>query len=152
VLVLQQQLIHDPQAPAGPLPLWDTPWHHPAWRQRQLAALMDPGSLDQHGQLPAARKRTGDLGPDLAADIAAPEPGERVWSGWLQQNAAGRTTLRPQSGASGDGPADGWPLITLEPAMHHWLAAAGEGPVRLVGSANPWGPWLRVSRLAEGQA
>jgi hypothetical protein len=47
-------------------------------------------------------------------------------------------------------PEGGWPLITLEPALHHWLAqaGAGAGEVRLVGSTNPWGPWLRVSRLA----
>lgn len=150
VLVLQQQLIHDRQAPAGPLPLWDTPWHHPAWRERQLAALTDPSSLDQHGQLPAARKRAEDLGHDLTAGSAAPEPGERLWSGWLQRGEAGRTTLVDRSGSSAGIPAAGWPLITLEPALHHWLAAAAEGPVRLVATANPWGPWLRVSRLADG--
>jgi hypothetical protein len=26
---LQEALLSDPQAPAGPVPLWDTPWHHP---------------------------------------------------------------------------------------------------------------------------
>jgi len=49
-------------------------------------------------------------------------------------------------GSSGD-----WPLITLEPAMHRWLLLQERPrPVRLVACANPWGPWLRVSRLADG--
>jgi hypothetical protein len=40
-------------------------------------------------------------------------------------------------------------LITLEPALHHWLQQGREGrAVALIGCANPWGPWLRVSRLA----
>jgi hypothetical protein len=43
-----------------------------------------------------------------------------------------------------------WPLITLEPALHLWLSRQ-DGPVAdlaVIGCANPWGPWLRVSRLA----
>jgi hypothetical protein len=144
VVELQRALISDPLAPAGPLPLWDTPWHHPAWRQRQLAVLADPGLLQSDGCLPAARKRAGDLEPDCQPVEAPPEPGEQVWAGILQHRPDGGYQLVAE-GAPGGEP---WPLITLEPALHHWLATASDGPVRLIGNANPWGPWLRVSRLA----
>ena len=142
--VLQRALIDDPQAPAGPLPLWDTPWHHPAWRQRQHAALADPGLLDGHGQLATSHKQAGQLAPDLLPHQGAAEPGEQLWQGELQSPGTGRYLLCGVPGA----PEGGWPLITLEPALHHWLAQADPGPVRLIGVANPWGPWLRVSRLA----
>jgi hypothetical protein len=127
---LQRALVLDPLAPAGPLPLWDTPWHHPDWRERQLAALVDPARLD-------AADGRGNLGPAEAP----PEPHERLWEGWLRSDGAGRYSL--------DTPERPWPLITLEPGLHTWLQQL-EGPraVRLVGCANPWGPWLRVSRLA----
>jgi hypothetical protein len=146
VAALQRALIEDPQAPAGPLPLWDTPWHHPAWRQRQQAVLADPGLLDAQGQLQLSRKQAGDLEADLGPEQAPREPGEQLWQGQLQSPSPGRYLLTGVVGA----PEGGWPLITLEPALHHWLAqaGAGAGEVRLVGSANPWGPWLRVSRLA----
>jgi hypothetical protein len=143
--VLQRALIADPLAPAGPLPLWDTPWHHPAWRQRQLAALADPALLDAQGQLAASHKQPGQLGADLLPHDGPAEPGERLWQGELQIAGAGRYLLSGVQGA----PEEGWPLITLEPALHHWLAQASAGPVKLVGMANPWGPWLRVSRLAQ---
>jgi len=142
--VLQRALVEDPLAPAGPLPLWDTPWHHPAWRRRQLAVLADPALLDGHGQLESSHKRAGLLASDLLPHQAAPEPSEQLWQGELQIPSAGRYLLCGVPGA----PAGGWPLITLEPALHAWLAQASAGPVQLVGSANPWGPWLRVSRLA----
>jgi hypothetical protein len=60
---LQEALISDPVAPAGVVPLWDTPWHHPLWRQRQLQALEAPERIDRHGQLVA--------GTELAAPGAA---------------------------------------------------------------------------------
>jgi len=142
--VLQRSLINDPQAPAGPLPLWDTPWHHPAWRQRQLAALADPALLDAQGQLAPRHKQPGQLEADLLSDQAPTEPGEQLWQGELQVEDTGRYRLSGVHGA----PEDGWPLITLEPALHSWLAQASAGPVKFMGVANPWGPWLRVSRLA----
>jgi hypothetical protein len=41
-----------------------------------------------------------------------------------------------------------WPLISLEPAVAQWLANQVHGmEVGLVGVANPWGPWLRVTRV-----
>jgi hypothetical protein len=142
--VLQRALIEDPMAPAGPLPLWDTPWHHPAWRQRQLAALADPALLDAQGQLAAHHKQADQLAPDLLPHQGPAEPGEQLWQGELQMAGDGRYLLSGVPGA----PEGGWPLITLETALHHWLGQASAGPVKLVGVANPWGPWLRVSRLA----
>ena len=134
---LQEALIADPIAPAGPMPLWDTPWHHPEWRSRQRRALEDPDLLDSGG-------RMGGLLADPRA--APPEPGESLWQGRLLVGAEGDFHL--------DGPLrpDGapWRLITLEPALHAWLSGRLSGEtVRLVGCANPWGPWLRVSRLAD---
>ncbi|MEO1001713.1 MAG: FAD-dependent oxidoreductase [Cyanobacteria bacterium J06638_7] len=148
VRVLQEALIADPLAPAGPLPLWDTPWHHPAWRRRQRAALDDPDLLDSHGQLPAAGKRAGALEADLGPAQAPAEPHERLWSGVLVRDGSGGYRLH----TAVEAPAAerrSWPLITLEPGLHRWLEQAGEGPTRLIGVANPWGPWLRVSRLAD---
>ncbi len=136
VAELQRALIHDPLAPAGPMPLWDTPWHHPAWRTRQLSVLDDPGLLDGAGCL-------AGLGADPHS--APAEPGERLWEGELQVDGEGEYRLagpRDPAGAP-------WRLITLEPALHRWLAGQQGGRrVRLIGCANPWGPWLRVSRLA----
>jgi hypothetical protein len=132
---LQEALIGEPQAPAGPLPLWDTPWHHPAWAERQRLALADPSRLDVHGQL-------GGGGGSLLTPHQAPsERGERLWQGELRPDGEGGYSLL----------VDGrpWPLITLEPALHQWLQEQERpSPAALIGCANPWGPWLRVSRLA----
>jgi hypothetical protein len=133
---LQEALILDPEAPAGPLPLWDTPWHHPEWRERQLALLDDPTRLE-----PAGR-----WSPEPGDPHQAPgEPGERLWQGELLSDGQGGFTLHGPPGLEGEP----WPLITLEPALNDWLARqVTPCPVALVGCANPWGPWLRVSRLA----
>jgi hypothetical protein len=84
------------------------------------------------------------LEADLLPGQAPMEPGEQLIQGELQPCAEGSYRLLGVPGA----PEGGWPLITLEPALHHWLAQAAGGPVRLIGVPNPWGPWLRVSRLA----
>lgn len=132
---LQEALISDRRAAAGPLPLWDTPWHHPAWVERQRLALDDPSRLDRHGHLVGAGAAL------LAADQAPQEPGERLWQGELRPDGQGGFCLLVEGRP--------WPLITLEPALHHWLQQQ-QRPVQaaLIGCANPWGPWLRVSRLA----
>jgi hypothetical protein len=133
---LQEALIREPIAPAAPLPLWDTPWHHPDWRSRQLEALADPGRIDDRGRMAA-----------LPIDpFAAPaEPGERLWQGELVPEGDGEYRLYGCAGPDGHP----WRLITLEPALHDWLSMQSRPlPVRLIGCANPWGPWLRVSRLA----
>jgi hypothetical protein len=140
VLRLQEALIADPHAPAAPLPLWDTPWHHRHWRQRQLEALRDPGRLDRHGHLQRSAPDRGWPTPDPAS--APAEPGERLWRGELEPDGEGGYSLRTERRR--------WPLITLEPALHHWLLdQQRQRPVALIGCANPWGPWLRVSRLAD---
>jgi hypothetical protein len=132
---LQEALIDDPLAPAGPLPLWDTPWHHPAWRLRQRQALADPSRLDPQGRLGREPLDPGS---------APPEPGEACWEGTVIRDDAGEYRLEGCRGPDGQP----WRLITLEPALHAWLeAGAASGPVRLIGCANPWGPWLRVSRV-----
>ncbi len=133
-LRLQEALISDAKAPAAPLPLWDTPWHHPKWRQRQRQAIEDPSLLHPSGELPG--------GTDLEPWQAPPQRGEQLWQGELQPDGSGGFALLV-AGRS-------WPLITLEPALHHWLLAQERRrSVALIGCANPWGPWLRVSRLAE---
>ena len=136
VRCLQEALIADPQAPAGPVPLWDTPWHHPAWALRQRAALADPGRLRADGSL-AGDGASGD------PRMAPPAVGEQLWRGLLRPDGEGGYRLEPT------GSPFSWPLITLEPALHQWLSNQ-EQPrsVSLIGCANPWGPWLRVSRLA----
>jgi len=137
VRVLQEALIADPQAPAAVVPLWDTPWHHPHWRQRQLAVLADPSRLSAGGCLEMGR-------PALDPAHASSEPGERRWQGELRPDGQGGYSLRLADGSGC------WPVITLEPALHQWLLTL-ERPheVALIGCANPWGPWLRVSRLAD---
>ncbi|MEI7951413.1 MAG: FAD-dependent oxidoreductase [Synechococcaceae cyanobacterium ELA182] len=131
---LQEALIHDSLAPAAPFPLWDTPWHHPQWRQRQLLVLDDPSRLSCSGQLA--------LGGTLEPWQAPSQRGERLWQGELQPDGSGGFGLLVAGTI--------WPLITLEPALHQWLQAQDRPrAVALIGSANPWGPWLRISRLAE---
>jgi hypothetical protein len=133
---LQEALIREPTAPAAPLPLWDTPWHHPDWRSRQLEALADPGRINGRGRMAG-----------LAMDpFSAPaEAGERLWQGQLVPEGEGVYRLFGCTGPDGHP----WRLITLEPALNDWLAMQSRPlPVRLIGCANPWGPWLRVSRLA----
>jgi hypothetical protein len=78
----------------------------------------------------------------LSAHAAPAEPHERIWQGELVPDGHGGFELR--SGSSR------WMLITLEPSLQHWLKGLERGrEVELIGCANPWGPWLRVSRLAE---
>jgi hypothetical protein len=141
VAAIQRDLIEDPQAPAGPFPLWDTPWHHPEWAQRQRQALAEPAALSPEGWL----RDRGGVGP---ASVAPSEPGERLWQGELRPDGQGGFSLVLADGMPACQGSQVWPLITLEPALHTWLLAQ-EGPrnVALIGCANPWGPWLRVSRL-----
>ena len=131
---IQDALIHDPVAPAAVAPLWDTPWHHQQWRERQQAVLDAPDRLLADGSLAEASAH-------LRVDRGPSEPGEELLRGELVPQADGTFTLRTATQC--------WPLITLEPALHNWLLGL-EGPkaVELIGCRNPWGPWLRASRLA----
>jgi hypothetical protein len=131
---LQDQLISDDRAPAGPVPLWDTPWHQPLWAERQRAALDDPSLVTAQGTL-------AGLPASLSPDRGASEPNECLWSGELSPDGTGGYSFRSAQGL--------WPVITLEPGLHHWLQQLdGPRPVELIGCLNPWGPWLRASRLA----
>ena len=144
--LLQDALIDDVNAPAGPTPLWDTPWHHPAWAERQRAALDDPSRITIAGSL-------GGTPGNLDPAVAPAEVGECLWRGELRPDGTGGYRLRLDSGSDAEAagaPAADWPVITLEPALHRWLGELSRPrQVALIGCANPWGPWLRVSRLAE---
>jgi len=130
---LQEALLSDPVAPAGPVPLWDTPWHHPRWAERQRQVLADPSLLSSDGRFAGA--------PPPRPQNGCSEPLESLWQGWITPDGSG--------GYSFSNGAGRWPLITLEPALHHWLAGLEKRQeVELIGCLNPWGPWLRVSRLA----
>ncbi|MFM7394272.1 MAG: FAD-dependent oxidoreductase [Cyanobium sp.] len=134
---LQQALVDDPLAPAAPVPLWTTPWHHPRWRDRLRGVLDDPSRLDASGITRGEAENDPFRAPQ--------ESHERLWEGELLVDGSGGYRLAGP--ASPDGQP--WQVITLEPALHQWLASQGaDRPVRLIGCVNPWGPWLRVSRLA----
>ena len=131
---LQESLIQDPLAPAAVVPLWHTPWHHPAWTQKQLDALNHPqesilADLD-HSVAPLLQK------PPCQEDVHASH-----WCGTVVPGGDGTFDLHAQGGEC-------WPLITLEPAVHCWLQALDRPQdVSLIATANPWGPWLRVSAV-----
>ncbi|MBD1193626.1 FAD-dependent oxidoreductase [Vulcanococcus sp. Clear-D1] len=129
---LQNVLIADPLAPSAVAPLWDTPWHHPQWRERQEAVLANPQPFEQ-----------GHAAAGSAAQASIPiDRHEQLWSGRVKATSNGDYSFTSSSG-------EVWPVITLEPSMHEWLSQQSESrPVALIGHANPWGPWLRISRLA----
>ena len=133
---VQELLLSDPIAPAAVVPLWDTPWHHPAWRQRQRAVLEDPSKLQSDGSW-GGEASAADAGASVPQ-----EPHEQLWSGTLIPDATGGYSLETNEGQR-------WPVITLEPALNRWLGQQEHAaPVALIGCCNHAGPWLRVSRLA----
>ena len=117
---VQDRLISDAMAPSAVAPLWDTPWHHADWLERQKAVL-DRKHLD------AARPQMPDSGKTLHAVV--------------QPDNQGCYTVHPKGGP----PCQ---LITLEPAVNDRLQGI-ETPteVKLQGSHNPWGGWFRASSL-----
>ena len=136
---LQNALMADAHAPAAVVLLWDTPWHHPHWQQRQQAVLEDPSLLTGDGS------RAGGAAVDTATAMASvmAERGEQLWQGLLRADGQGGYTLQLDDGSAS------WPVITLEPALHQWLSQQDRPqPAALIGCANPWGSWLRLSRLA----
>ena len=155
VRALQEALIADPVAPAGVAPLWDTPWHHPRWQQRQRAVLDNLTHLGNDGCWAGSPQDPAGP-PDVLAIPSPPERGERLWEGILQPDGMGGYGLELHqglpAGKAGGGPGETrrcWPVITLEPALHHWLSGVEKGTsVRLRGHANPWGPWLRLTGMA----
>ena len=129
---LQDALIADPHAPAAPVPLWDTPWHHPQWAARLRSVLDQPEQLEH----PGIQKPSGLDLPDPPR-----ERGEQLLEGQLEPDGIGGGTLHTGSTR--------WPVITLEPALHQRFKDLDRPrAVRLWGCLNPWGPWLRATRLA----
>ena len=118
---VQMRLIDDPQAPSAIVPLWDTPWHHTHWRQRQIQAL-------ESRPLEPAAPQTCPVG-------AAAQQGwiHRDDHGGFQFEQAGQEAI---------------PLITLEPAVHERLQRIDTSTsITLHGVRNHWGPWIRVTTL-----
>lgn len=65
----------------------------------------------------------------------------QLWQGELQRDQAGSFALRLNDGAT-------WPLIILESSVQDWLKNAERlQRVQVMGHRNPWGRWLRVSRV-----
>lgn len=148
---LQEALLADVMAPSGVVPLWDLPWHHPRWRQRQRAALDDPSLVGVDGRWQGCADDPATA-PVAGPESAPSEAHEHLWTGTLHPDGAGGYALALDSGCVAPFPGEQrrlWPLITLEPGLHHWLSLQDAArPVRLLGCVNAWGPWLRVSRLA----
>jgi hypothetical protein len=146
VRTLQERLIRDASAPAAMVPLWDTPWYADDWAERQLQLLDAPELLGSDGHLADGFARP------LDPRSGSTERQEALWSGMVHPDGQGGFQIRldpaPALEAGGNG-ARTWPLITLEPGLNRWLQDLDRPtPARLLGCANPWGPWLRASRLA----
>ena len=138
VQVLQEALIAEPTAPAGPFPLWSTPWHHPDWARRQRAIMQDPVRLNEQGMLDGSAQHPGAVDPHQAPS----EQHEQLVVGTLRGSL--------EEGYSLEAETTLWPLITLEPSVHLHLQRSGAGAaMRLIGCVNRWGPWLRVNRVAD---
>ena len=117
---LQNRLIGDAIAPSAVAPLWDTPWHHSQWLQRQTAAL-------NQEPLAAAPPETMGSGRTLKAMVSPDNKG-----GYRIQ-------------IEGDEPCQ---LITLEPAVNERLQTIDKPTnIHVQGTHNPWGGWFRTSSL-----
>ncbi|WP_413327096.1 FAD-dependent oxidoreductase [Synechococcus sp. MIT S9503] len=117
---LQDRLISDASAPSAVAPLWDTPWHHSAWRERQLAVLNG-----------------------IQPDSASPETLNTgaAWRGVVTPDEQGGFQIVPEGG-------EPCQLITLEPAVNDWLQTLDRSTAaELRGTRNPWGGWFCASSL-----
>ncbi|MCB4398912.1 FAD-dependent oxidoreductase [Synechococcus sp. MU1625] len=137
---IQSALIEEPQAPAAVLPIWDWPHWHPHWAEAQKQGLAQPDQLDAWAELAGRPSR------DLKQPGLNQAPNQRheiALNGVLTGNAAEGYELK-----SAD---ESWPLITLEPAIHHWLASTDHSDQRLNlrGIKNPWGPWVRITGVLD---
>ena len=118
VRTLQDRLIGDAKAPSAVAPLWDTPWHHSQWLERQTAVL------DQK-PLAAARSESLESGITLQT-MVIPD---------------GQGGFKIESKGS-----EPWQLITLEPAVNARLQMLDRPTnLSLRGTYNPWGGWFRAS-------
>ena len=137
---IQSALIHEPQAPAAVLPIWDWPLWHPYWVTAQEQGLAQPEHLDASGCLSGPRASTL-IHPGV--NQAPNQPHEVGLSGVLTGNLQEGYQLQTAEGI--------WPLITLEPAIHRWLSASDQAGqmVSLRGVQNPWGPWVRITGVLD---
>ena len=137
---IQSALIEEPQAPAAVLPIWDWPHWHPHWAEAQKQGLAQPDQLDAWAEL-AGRPSRDLKQPGL--NQAPNQQHEIALNGVLTGNAEEGYELK-----SAD---ESWPLITLEPAIHHWLASTDHSGQRLNlrGIKNPWGPWVRITGVLD---
>ena len=133
---IQSALIHEPHAPAAVLPIWDWPHWHPHWAEAQTRGLAMPDQLNARGHL-AGASSSNLKQPGL--NQAPNQRHEIDLSGVVRGNAEEGYQLQTAK--------EIWPLITLEPAVHHWLAASDHSGQRLNlrGIKNPWGPWIRIT-------
>ena len=137
---IQSALIDEPQAPAAVLPIWDWPHWHPHWAEAQKQGLAQPDQLDAWAEFAGRPSR------DLKQPGLNQAPNQRheiALNGVLTGNAEEGYELK-----SAD---ESWPLITLEPAIHHWLASTDHSGQRLNlrGIKNPWGPWVRITGVLD---
>ena len=140
---VQECLIHDHRAPSAVVPLWDTPYYAADWAARQHQLLDNPQLLQANGQI-----EPGFLRP-LDPRLGMVEPRESVWSGTVLPDGLGGFFFQSDSSFQGDAGKREWPLISLEPGLNRWLQNLDQATrAKLIGIANPWGPWLRASRLA----
>jgi hypothetical protein len=131
---LQDVLISDATAPSAVVPLWDTAWDHPQWQQRQRTVLRTGHHRDT-GAEPT------NLSAAESVEIEA-KVSDQHWSGTLGITSDHTYALTLLDGSQ-------WPVITLEPFVHQQLSRLElPAEVELIANANPWGPWLRVSRFA----
>ena len=137
---IQSALIEEPQAPAAVLPIWDWPHWHPHWAEAQKQGLAQPEQLDAWAEF-AGRPSRDLKQPGL--NQAPNQQHEIALNGVLTGNAEEGYELK-----SAD---ESWPLITLEPAIHHWLASTDHSGQRLNlrGIKNPWGPWVRITGVLD---
>ena len=137
---IQSALIHEPQAPAAVLPIWDWPLWHPHWVKAQEQGLSQPDQLDAMGCLSGPQASTLSR---PAVNQAPSQPHEVGFSGVLSGSLKEGYHLQTAEGC--------WPLITLEPAIHHWLASSDQSGQRLNlrGIKNPWGPWIRITGVVD---
>ena len=133
---IQSALIHEPQAPAAVLPILDWPHWHPHWAEAQTRGLVQPDQLNARGHL-AGASSSNLKQPGL--NQAPNQRHEIDLSGVVRGNAEEGYQLQTAE--------EIWSLITLEPAVHHWLAASDHSGQRLNfrGIKNPWGPWIRIT-------
>ena len=133
---LQECLLNDPVAPAGVVPDWDTPWHHPRWLERQCTLLAGASDWPPPGSTtvkPLTGPGFGRPGCIQVVGVVAPGP---------DQTYRFQRENKPMI-----------PIITLEPAVQSVLREIVQ-PTRVMieGTHNHWGPWFVVRTIAKAES